>query len=90
MSGDLELLLARLHDDMAPPLAGVEDSVCAEIRRRKQARSFLLGEAGRNTGIAAAALLLGVAIAATRPLPPPRAVSISLLLTEVPPASLLE
>ncbi len=90
MAGDLELLLARFHDDIVPSLAGMEDSVCAEIRRRKQVRNLLLGEAGRKTGIAAAALLLGVAIAATRPLPPPRTVSISLLLTEVPPASLLE
>jgi hypothetical protein len=90
MAGDLEMLLAKFHDDMVPSLAGMEDAVCAEIRRRKRARSLLLGEAGRKTGIAAAALLLGVAIAATRPLPPPQSVSIPLLLTEVPPASILE
>lgn len=95
MNGDLDTLLSALRDD-APfdgrpgNLAGIEGGIWQEIHRRERVRRRILGEVGRSTGIAAAALLIGVAVSAARPAPPPRPVNITLLLTEVPPASLLE
>ena len=60
-----------------------------EIHRRQRAHRVMLGALQRNVGIAAVALLIGIAVSVNRPLPT-RPVSITLLLTEVPPASLLE
>jgi len=89
MTDNLEALLASLRDEPAPALADVEGALWQEIRRR-HARGQIAGAIGRNTGIAAAGLMIGVVLAITRPLSPPKPVSIPLLLTEVPPASLLE
>jgi hypothetical protein len=90
MNDDLDLLLARIRDDTPSALLGIEAAMWAQIHRRQRARRFVLGEVGRNGGIAAAALLIGIALGAWRPAPPPKPVNITLLLTEVPPASLLE
>src|SRR5579862_9898197 len=89
MANNLEALLVGLRDETAPTLAGVESGLWREIHRQR-ARGRILGAIGCNTGIAAAGLVIGIAAAVTRPLPPPEPVSIPLLLTEVPPASLLE
>jgi hypothetical protein len=90
MNGDLDTLLSTLRDDAPTTLSGIEDGMWREIHRRQRARRQVLGEVGRNTGIAAAALLIGVAVSVARPAAPPKPVNITLLLTEVPPASLLE
>jgi hypothetical protein len=90
MNGDLDTLLSALREDAPAALTGVEDGMWREIHRRQRVRRLVLGEVGRTTGIAAAALLIGVAVSAARPAPPPKPVNITLLLTEVPPASLLE
>ena len=90
MTDKLDALLAKLSDDAIPSLAGTESAMWREIHRRQRAQSLVLGEVGRNTGIATAALLIGVVLAITRPVQPPKPVNITLLLTEVPPASLLE
>ena len=90
MRGDLDGILSALRDDVPPRLLGAENRIGPEIHRRRQARHRILGEIGRNTGIAAGALLIGIAVSLGRSLPPPQAVNITLLLTEVPPASLLE
>jgi hypothetical protein len=90
MSKTLDGLLAGLCADTPPSLAGIEDGLWKEIHRRQQAQSLIRGEVGRNTGIAAAALLIGVALGSSHTLPAPKPVNITLLLTEVPPASLLE
>ena len=50
----------------------------------------MMGEFRRNAGIAAAALLIGVVVSVSRPVAKPKPVNISLLLTEVPQASLLQ
>jgi hypothetical protein len=90
MNGDLDTLLSALRDDAPTILSGVEDGLWREIHRRQRARRLVLGDVGRTTGIAAAALLIGVAVGIARPAPRPKPVNITLLLTEVPPASLLE
>ncbi|MGZ5925185.1 MAG: hypothetical protein ACXWLJ_00795 [Rhizomicrobium sp.] len=90
MNDDLDALLARVGDDAPPALTGIEARMWSRIHRRRQARRLVLGEVGRNTGIAAAALLIGIALGAARQPPAPKPVNITLLLTEVPPASLLE
>lgn len=90
MNGDLDTLLSALRDDTPADLPGIEGGIWREIHRRECVRRRILGEMGRSTGIAAAALLIGVAVSVARPAPPPRPVNITLLLTEVPPASLLE
>lgn len=90
MNDDLDALLARVRDDAPPALTGIETAMWSRIHRRQHAQRLVLGEVGRNTGIAAAALLIGVALGAARPPPAPKPVNITLLLTEVPPASLLE
>ena len=89
MTNDLDKLLAGMRDEPAGGLAGVESALWREIHRR-HARSQIRNAIGRNTGIAAAGLVIGIVVAVTRPLPPPKPVAIPLLLTEVPPASLLE
>ena len=89
MTNGLDRLLAGMRDEAEPQLAGVESALWREIHRR-QARTHIMGAFGRNTGIAATGLVIGIIVAITRPLPPPKPVSIPLLLTEVPPASLLE
>jgi len=89
MTNDLDRLLTGIRDELAPPLVGVENALWHEIHRR-HARSRILNAVGRNTGIAAAGLAIGIMVAVTRPSPPPKPVAIPLLLTEVPPASLLE
>lgn len=89
MSEDLDRLLAEMQGGKPPALAGFEGMLWREIHRRR-ARDRVLGAIGRNTGIAAAGLMIGLGMAVTRPAPPPRPVDIPLLLTEVPPASLLE
>jgi len=89
MSDDLDRLLARMRGNGVSGLAGVEDALWREIGRRR-ARDRIMAAIGRNTGIAAAGLVIGLVLAVTRPVSPPKPVSISLLLTEVPPASLLE
>jgi hypothetical protein len=71
-------------------LPGIEGGMWREIHRRQRAQRLILGEVGRNTGIAAVALLIGVAVTIHHPAPTPKPVNITLLLTEVPPASLLE
>jgi hypothetical protein len=71
-------------------LPRIEGTLWEEIRRRQRAQRSVLGEVGRSGGIAAMALLIGIALGTSRPLPPPKPVNITLLLTEVPPASLLE
>lgn len=86
---DLDRLLAGLDDEAMPALAGIENAMWREIHRRG-AQQRIWGAVGRNTGIAAAGLVIGVMVAVTRPAPPPNPVAIPLLLTEVPPASLLE
>jgi hypothetical protein len=90
MNDDLDALLARVRDDAPSALPGIENALWGEIHRRQRTQRFVLGEVGRNTGIAAAALLIGIALGTARPAPPPKPVNITLLLTEVPPASLLE
>jgi len=90
MNGDLDTLLSALRDDAPADLPGIEGGIWREIHRRERVRRRILGEVGRSTGIAAAALLIGVAVSVARPAPPPKPVNITLLLTEVPPASLLE
>lgn len=90
MNDDLDALLARVRDDAPSALTGIEAAMWSRIHRRQHAQRLVLGEVGRNTGIAAAALLIGVALGAARPPPAPKPVNITLLLTEVPPASLLE
>ena len=90
MNDDLDALLARVRDDAPSALSGIEAAMWSRIRRRQRAQRLVLGEVGRNTGIAAAALLIGIALGAARPPPAPKPVNITLLLTEVPPASLLE
>jgi type VI protein secretion system component VasF len=90
MNGDLDTLLSAFRDDAPTTLSGVEDGMWREIHRRRRARQLFLGEVGRTTGIAAVALLIGVAVSIARPAAQPKPVNITLLLTEVPPASLLE
>ena len=90
MNNDLDTLLAGLRDEALPALAGVEQSVWQTIHRRQRTRSIIMGEFRRNAGIAAAALLIGVAVSVARPVSKPKPVNISLLLTEVPQASLLQ
>lgn len=90
MRSDLDSILSAVRDDVPPVLSGIENGIWPEIRRRQSVQHRLLGEVGRNTGIATAALLIGIAVSTGRSLPPPKAVNITLLLTEVPPASLLE
>jgi hypothetical protein len=90
MNEDLDALLASIRDDAPSALFGIEATMWARIHRRRRAQRLALGEVGRNTGIAAAALLIGIALGTARPLPAPKPVNITLLLTEVPPASLLE
>lgn len=90
MTNDLERLLEGLRDEALPVLTGTENAMWREIHRRQRAHRIFLGEVGRNGGIAAAALLIGVAVGVTRPVPQPKPVDITLLLTDVPPASLLE
>jgi len=89
MTNDLDQLLADFRDEDTPALAGFENALLREIRRRR-ARNQVIAAIGRNTGIAAAGLAIGLTVAVTRPAPPPKPVNITLLLTEVPPASLLE
>jgi hypothetical protein len=89
MSNDLDRLLAGMRDESATAPVGVESALWREIHRR-HARSQIRNAIGRNTGIAAAGLAIGIVMAVTRPPPPPKPVAIPLLLTEVPPASLLE
>jgi hypothetical protein len=90
MNGDIDTLLSALRGDAPIALSGIENGMWLEIRRRQRTRRLILGEVGRTTGIAAAALLIGVAVSVARPAAPPKPVNITLLLTEVPPASLLE
>jgi hypothetical protein len=90
MYDDLDTLLAGLRDDALPALVGVEHAVWRKIRQRQRAHTALVGEFRRNAGIAAAALLIGVVVSVSRPVPQPKPVNISLLLTEVPQASLLQ
>lgn len=90
MNDDLDALLATLRAAAPSGSPGIENGLWSEIHRRRRARQFVLGEVGRNSGIAAAALLIGIALGTSRPLPAPKPVNITLLLTEVPPASLLE
>ena len=89
MINDLNVLLANMRDEPTPALTSIESALWQEIHRRRT-RSQILNAVGRNTGIAAAGLAIGIMVAVTRPLPPPKPVAIPLLLTEVPPASLLE
>jgi hypothetical protein len=86
---DLDALLADMREEKTPALADIESALWQQIRRRR-ARDQIVGVLGRNTGIAAASLAIGIVVAVTRPAPPPRPVAIPLLLTEVPPASFLE
>ena len=90
MHDDLDALLARVRDATPAALPGLENTLWEEIHRRQRAQRSMLGEFGRSGGIAAVALLIGIALGTSRPLPPPKPVNITLLLTEVPPASLLE
>jgi hypothetical protein len=90
MNDDLDVLLARIRDDAPSASPGIEAMMWARIHRRQRARRFVVGEVGRTSGIAAAALLIGIALGTSRPASPPKPVNITLLLTEVPPASLLE
>jgi hypothetical protein len=90
MNDDLDALLARVRAATPSALPGIENTVWEEIHRRQRAQRSMLGEFGRGGGIAAVALLIGIALGTSRPLPPPKPVNITLLLTEVPPASLLE
>ena len=90
MNDDLDALLARVRDATPSALPGLENTLWEEIHRRQRAQRSMLGEVGRGGGIAAVALLIGIALGTSRPLPPPKPVNITLLLTEVPPASLLE
>jgi hypothetical protein len=90
MNDDLDALLARVRDETPSALPGIENTLWEEIHRRQRAQRSMLGEFGRGGGIAAVALLIGIALGTSRPLPPPKPVNITLLLTEVPPASLLE
>lgn len=89
MATDLEELLVRMRNEATPALGGVENHLWREIHRRR-AHGRIMRVIGRNTGIAAAGLAIGIAVAVTRPAAPPKSVNITLLLTEVPPASLLE
>ena len=89
MRNDLDAVLADMRNEPMPALACVENTLWREIHRR-HARSRIRNAVGRNTGIAAAGLVIGIVVAITRPVPPPKPVAIPLLLTEVPPASLLE
>ena len=89
MTNHLDALLARMAERPGPAVSGVESRLWREIHRRHAWRQ-IMGAIGRNTGIAAAGLAIGIVVAITRPLPPPKPVNIPLLLTEVPPASLLE
>lgn len=90
MNDDLDALLARLRDAAPASLPSLENTLWEEIHRRQRAQRSMLGEFGRGGGIAAVALLIGIALGTSRPLPPPKPINITLLLTEVPPASLLE
>ena len=91
MTRDLDGLLAHMRDgaEPLPALSGVEHALWQEIHRWR-ARKRIVDAIGRNTGIAAAGLAIGILVAVTRPAPPSKPVNIPLLLTEVPPASLLE
>ena len=89
MTNNLDGLLAAMRDEAIPTPADVESALWQQIHRRR-ARGQIMGAIGRNTGIAAAGLAIGLVVAVTRPAPPPKPVNIPLLLTEVPPASLLE
>ena len=90
MYNNLDALLAGLREGATPALAGVEQVVWGKIHRRQRAHTALVGEFRRNAGIAAAALLIGVVVSVSRPVQHPKPVNISLLLTEVPQASLLQ
>jgi len=90
MRSDLDSILSAVRDDVPPAVSGIENGIWPEIRRRRYAQHRMLGEIGRNTSIAAVALLIGMAVGFGRSLPPHHTVNIALLLTEVPPASLLE
>ena len=89
MATDFEELLVRMRNEATPALVDVENQLWREIHRRR-ARDRIMRVIGRNTCIAAAGLAIGIAVAVTRPAAPPKSVNITLLLTEVPPASLLE
>ena len=89
MTNTLDGLLATMRDEPMPGPADVENALWQEIHRRR-ARGKIMDAIGRNTGIAAAGLAIGLVVAVTRPAPPPKPIAIPLLLTEVPPASLLE
>ena len=89
MTGDINRLLMQMREEPVPALRGFEAALWQEIHHR-HARSRILGAIGRNTGIAAAGLAIGIVLAVTRPVASPKPVNIPLLLTEVPPASLLE
>lgn len=89
MDANIDTLLANLGATETPALAGLEQAVWNEIHRRN-AKDRVWGTLGRNSGIAAVALLIGVAVGIARPVHTAKPANISLLLTEVPPASLLE
>lgn len=90
MIGDINGLLAQLREAPVPALPGFEAALWQEIRHRRARSQIIMGAIGRNTGIAAAGLAIGIILAITRPVASHRPVNIPLLLTEVPPASLLE
>ena len=89
MHANIDTLLENLGDRETPALAGLEEAVWDGIRRRN-AKDRIGGALGRNSSIAAVALLIGVAVGVARPVHAQKPTNIALLFTEVPPASLLE
>lgn len=89
MHADIDALLAGLSEREMPSLAGFEEALWSEIHRRS-AKDRAWRALGRNSGIAAMALLIGVAVGIARPIHPPKSPNIPLLFTEAPSASLLQ
>ena len=90
MNDDLDALLARIRDETPSALPGIENTMWEEIHRRQRAQRSCWGNSAAVAASRRVALLIGIALGTSRPLPPPKPVNITLLLTEVPPASLLE